>query len=61
VADDGTIEAVSVRDAKAFAIGVQWHPEFWASQDKPSKAIFEAFGDACRHRLYQRTHRAAAE
>jgi putative glutamine amidotransferase len=61
VADDGTIEAVSVRDAKAFAIGVQWHPEFWASQDKPSKAIFEAFGDACRHRLYQRTHRHAAE
>ncbi len=27
-APDGTIEAVSVRDAAGFALGVQWHPEF---------------------------------
>eukprot|EP01037_Dinobryon_pediforme_P023174 gene23174-24543_t len=36
VAGDGTIEAVSVRDAKAFAVGVQWHPEYWVRSDKPS-------------------------
>ncbi|TFF19690.1 gamma-glutamyl-gamma-aminobutyrate hydrolase family protein [Jiella endophytica] len=47
-APDGTIEAVSVEGAKAFALGVQWHPEFWATSDAPSAAIFEAFGAACR-------------
>ncbi|MCE7026910.1 gamma-glutamyl-gamma-aminobutyrate hydrolase family protein [Jiella avicenniae] len=47
-APDGTVEAVSVADARAFALGVQWHPEFWAESDAPSAAIFEAFGAACR-------------
>lgn len=48
VADDGTIEAVSVIDAKGFAVGVQWHPEYWAETDRPSRALFEAFGAAVR-------------
>lgn len=48
LAEDGTIEAVSVIDAKGFAIGVQWHPEYWAETDNPSRALFEAFGDAVR-------------
>ena len=47
-APDGTVEAVSVEGAKAFALGVQWHPEYWAETDAPSAAIFEAFGAACR-------------
>ncbi len=47
-AEDGTIEAVSVIDAKAFAVGVQWHPEYWAETDKPSNRLFTAFGDAVR-------------
>ncbi|MCM2292453.1 gamma-glutamyl-gamma-aminobutyrate hydrolase family protein [Allorhizobium sp. BGMRC 0089] len=46
LADDGTIEAVSVIDAKGFAVGVQWHPEYWAATDTPSRALFEAFGAA---------------
>ncbi len=29
-AEDGTVEAVSVRDSAGFAVGVQWHPEYWA-------------------------------
>lgn len=45
-AADGTIEAVSVIDAKGFAVGVQWHPEYWAETDAPSRALFEAFGKA---------------
>jgi putative glutamine amidotransferase len=48
LAEDGTVEAVSVIDAKAFAVGVQWHPEYWAETDKPSNQIFSAFGDAVR-------------
>lgn len=51
-ADDGTVEAISVRDADTFALGVQWHPEYWASQsdqaDAPSTKIFRAFGEAAR-------------
>lgn len=48
VATDGTVEAVSVRNAKAFAVGVQWHPEYWAASDDASKRLFAAFGDAVR-------------
>lgn len=47
-AEDGTIEAVSVADARAFALGVQWHPEYWAASDAPSRKLFEAFGAAVR-------------
>ncbi len=47
-AEDGTIEAVSVIDARNFAVGVQWHPEYWAETDAPSRALFQAFGEAVR-------------
>ncbi len=42
-APDGTIEAVRVKDASAFAFGVQWHPEYWAASDPASGALFRAF------------------
>ena len=48
VAEDGTVEAVRVRDAKAFAFGVQFHPEWHWATDEASRSIFAAFGDACR-------------
>lgn len=48
VAEDGTIEAISVKDAPAFALGVQWHPEYWVNSDTTSQKIFRAFGDATR-------------
>lgn len=48
VAEDGTVEAVSVIGAPAFAVGVQWHPEYWAGSDDASARIFRAFGDAVR-------------
>ncbi|PHP66422.1 gamma-glutamyl-gamma-aminobutyrate hydrolase [Zhengella mangrovi] len=54
VAPDGTVEAVSVTGASAFAIGVQWHPEYWAKSDTPSAAIFKAFGAAAAERSRQR-------
>ena len=47
-APDGIIEAVRVRDSKAFAAGVQWHPEWdWRSHSLNAK-IWAAFGAACR-------------
>jgi len=50
VAPDGTIEAVSVPGAPAFALGVQWHPESGVPHNPISRALFAAFGDACRAR-----------
>lgn len=47
-AEDGTVEAVSVIDAKGFVLGVQWHPEYWAETDQPSRKLFEAYGEAVR-------------
>lgn len=54
-AEDGTIEAVSVKNAKGFVVGVQWHPEYWVQSDAPSRKIFEAFGEAVRAHKAQRT------
>ena len=54
LAPDGTVEAVSVRNAKSFALGVQWHPEYWVTSDAPSRALFAAFGDAVRARMAAR-------
>jgi len=54
VAPDGVIEAVRVRDAGGFAIGIQWHPEynFW---ERPfATALFAAFGQACRDHVARR-------
>jgi len=53
-APDGTIEAVRVIDAKAFAVGVQWHPEYWVRTDGPSAKLFAAFGAAMRERAAAR-------
>jgi putative glutamine amidotransferase len=60
-APDGTVEAVRVRDAPGFAWGVQWHPEYDWERDAFSRAIFEAFGAACRQSLRPRYEQAAAE
>ena len=54
-APDGTVEAVRVVGARGFAMGVQWHPEYWIQSDQPSARIFAAFGKAVR------AHMAAKE
>ena len=47
-APDGIVEAVTVKDARGFAVGVQWHPEWRFWEDGVSRALFAAFGQACR-------------
>ena len=54
VADDGLVEAYRVKDAKGFAYGAQWHPEWKYWENPVSMAIFNAFGDACRARRASR-------
>lgn len=49
-APDGLIEAIAVDNAKAFALGVQWHPEWKVMENTHYLAIFKTFGDACRAR-----------
>ena len=53
-APDGTIEAVRVTDAKAFALGVQWHPEYKCWENEVSMKLFRAFGEAARERAAAR-------
>lgn len=59
-APDGLIEAVSVAQARTFALGVQWHPEWKHASDPLSAAIFRAFGEACRARMRERTSARSA-
>ena len=54
VADDGTIEAVSVEDAPAFALGVQWHPEWRIPEYPVHRRLFSAFAEAVRRRAQTR-------
>lgn len=60
-AEDGTVEAVSVVGAPAFAVGVQWHPEYWVRSDDASQRIFRAFGEAVRAHAARRAPAAAGQ
>lgn len=47
VAEDGLIEAFSVKNASTFAMAVQWHPEWQVQKNIYSQKLFQAFGKAC--------------
>ena len=47
-APDGLVEAFSVVDAPSFALGVQWHPEWHATENPVSMRLLAAFGAAAR-------------
>ena len=53
-APDGVIEAFRVHDARRFALGVQWHPEWKVMSNPASLAIFSEFGAASRERAANR-------
>ncbi|MDX1555394.1 MAG: gamma-glutamyl-gamma-aminobutyrate hydrolase family protein [Xanthomonadales bacterium] len=48
VAEDGLIEAFTVREAPGFTLAVQWHPEWKVENNPLSMQIFGAFGEALR-------------
>ena len=56
-APDGLIEAFHVKGAKAFAVAVQWHPEWKVMDNEFSRALFGRFGEACRERAKLRAEK----
>ncbi len=54
VSEDGAVEAISVKNAHAFAVGVQFHPEWGTATHKLYSALFGAFGEAIRARAAAR-------
>ena len=54
LADDGLIEAFRVDGTKAFALAVQWHPEWRVLENEFSAAMFKEFGNACREYAAQK-------
>jgi putative glutamine amidotransferase len=60
-APDGTIEAVRVKDAPGFALGIQWHPEYDWERDAVSRRLFELFGQASASWAARRHLAQAAE
>lgn len=46
IADDGQIEAVSLKEPSGFLLALQWHPESHYADNPDSAAIFKAFGTA---------------
>jgi putative glutamine amidotransferase len=53
-AEDGSIEAVSVKQARSFNLGTAFHPEYWAGSDPSSTKIISAFGAAARQHAASR-------
>ena len=57
-APDGLVEGVRVATAKAFAYGVQWHPE-WQHEKYPFyERTLRAFAEACRAHMKQQQEEA---
>ena len=53
--EDGQVEALSVPNATAFTLALQWHPEYKALDNPVSMKLFDAFAAACRSRLAARS------
>jgi putative glutamine amidotransferase len=53
-AEDGVIEAFRIDGAKAFALAVQWHPEWKVMENPFSRALFAEFGKAGRAHAIRR-------
>jgi len=46
IAEDQTVEAISIEGAKNFALGVQWHAEFDPQTNPVNRVLLQAFGEA---------------
>jgi len=46
IAEDDTVEAISIADAETFALGVQWHAEHDPQTNPVNRVLFEAYAKA---------------
>ncbi|TDR30816.1 gamma-glutamyl-gamma-aminobutyrate hydrolase family protein [Hydromonas duriensis] len=53
-AEDGLVEAAYCPEFSQFTLGVQWHPEWLATENPLSVKLFKAFGQAARDYSGQR-------
>ncbi len=53
-APDGLVEAYVHASSPGLLLAVQWHPEWRAASNPVSRALFQAFGEACRAHAHQR-------
>ncbi len=53
-APDGLVEAFRVTRAQAFAVAVQWHPEWRVMTNAFSRALFAAFGAAAGEYMHKK-------
>ena len=55
--DDGVIEAVSLKNGRSFALGIQWHPEYPLTKDCEMEInLFKAFDSAATKYLSAREY-----
>jgi putative glutamine amidotransferase len=57
IADDGLVEAFTIDAGDSFALAVQWHPEWKATENRLSAELFNAFGEAARRYAAERPAR----
>ncbi|MBV8221767.1 MAG: gamma-glutamyl-gamma-aminobutyrate hydrolase family protein, partial [Candidatus Eremiobacteraeota bacterium] len=55
----GIVEAIEDPEARAFLIGVQWHPEELVENDEPSRSLFRGFVENAAARAERRAERAS--
>jgi putative glutamine amidotransferase len=55
-APDGLVEGVRLEGARAFAFGVQWHPEWQHDRHPFYQHTLEAFAEACSDHCLARNH-----
>lgn len=60
ITDDGVIEAVSVKAARSFAVGVQFHPEWGTADNRLYSALFRSFREAVHSYAAERRRAAPA-
>jgi putative glutamine amidotransferase len=60
VSPDGIVEAVTVKAARGFAVGVQWHPEYKLLENPVLRQLFSAFGDEVHARAAIRAAKGIA-
>jgi putative glutamine amidotransferase len=61
IAPDDTIEAARVTQSKGFALGVMFHPEYWAENDPASARILNCFSAAVKEFAAGKRRHEAAE